>query len=195
MDGVFHQFGIHRVFDEEQLCDAARVMGMGQLPKGNRVAVMSPAGGYGIMAADEVEMENSIPLAMAILSPETENAIRRVLPSFASVRNPVDLTTAATDDITVGTLLELTKDDNVDIILVVAFFAPMGMSDGLIRKMAEIISECEKPVIVVSQFGPFTNGHISRFYDYEVIGYPNVVRSIRAIRWLVEQAMIVKKYR
>ena len=195
LDGIFRQFGIQRVFDEEQLCDAARSMAMARLPQGNRVAVMSPAGGYGIMAADEIEGENCTRLVMAKLSSETQNAIRKRLPNFASVHNPIDLTTAATDEVTTDILSELAKDSNVDIILVVAFFAPMGMSDRLIRKMAAILQKSEKPVVVVSQFGPFTDGHISRFFDYGVIAYPSVVRGVRAIRWLVERAAIVEKFR
>ncbi len=194
LDGLFRQFGIQRAFDEEQLCDAARIMAASRLPKGNRVAVMSPAGGYGVMATDEIETGNGTHLVMAKLSPETENAISKTLPGFASVHNPVDLTTAATDDITAAVLSDLIKDSGVDIVLVVAFFAPMGMSDGLIRKMAGILQESEKPIVVVSQFGPFTNGHISRFFDYGVIAYPSVVRSVRAIRSLVERAWIVKRF-
>jgi acetate---CoA ligase (ADP-forming) len=191
LNGVFRQYGIQRVFDEEQLCDAARVLAMERLPEGNRVAVMSPAGGYGIMAADEIETGQNTPLTMARLSGETENAIRMKLPGFASIRNPVDLTTAATDDITIGVLSELIKDAGVDIILVVAFFAPVGMSDALIRKMAGVVQGSPKPVIVVSQFGPFTDGHISRFFDYGVIAYPSVVRGVRAVRWLVERSKVV----
>jgi acyl-CoA synthetase (NDP forming) len=190
VDGVFRQFGIQRVYDEEQLCDASRVLSIMEAPLGNRVAVISPAGGYGVMATDAIEMNNVIPLTMAELSKETEAAIHALLPPFASVHNPIDLTTSATDDITIEVLSVLLKDDTVDIILCVALFAPAGMSDGLIRKLASLANNARKPVIVVSQFGPFTNGYLSRLYDYGVIGYPSIVRGVRAVRWLVERAKI-----
>lgn len=194
VDGAFRQFGIQRVFDEEQLCDAARVLSTVKLPRGNRVAVMSPAGGYGVMATDEIEMNRLVPLVMARLTEETEGAIHALLPSFASVHNPVDLTTSATDDITVAVLSALLKDRNVDIVLCIALFAPAGMSDGLIRKMAGLVSIASKPVIVISQFGPFSNGYISRLYDYGVVGYPSLARGVRAVHWLVERARIKEHF-
>jgi acyl-CoA synthetase (NDP forming) len=190
VDGAFRQFGIQRVYDEEQLCDAARVLSVVKPSQGNRVAVMSPAGGYGVMATDEIELPDNVPLVMAKLSEKTETAIHSSLPSFASVHNPVDLTTSATDDITVAVLSALLEDDTVDIILCMALFAPAGMSDGLIRKLAGVVNTARKPVIVVSQFGPFTNGYISRLYDYGVVGYPSIVRGVRAVRWLVERGRI-----
>ena len=190
VDGAFRQFGIQRVYDEEQLCDASRVLSKVKPPQGNRVAVLSPAGGYGVMATDEIEMINAVPLNMARLSAETETAIHALLPSFASVHNPVDLTTSATDDITIAVLSALLKDGNVDIILCMTMFAPAGMSDGVIRKLASLVNDAMKPVIIVSQFGPFTNGYISRLHDYGVIGYPSITRGVRAVRWLVERAQI-----
>jgi acetate---CoA ligase (ADP-forming) len=185
IDGAFRQFRIQRVFDEEQLCDAARVLSIVKPPAGNRVAVISPAGGYGVMATDAIETPDVIPIAMARLSAETQAAIRTRLPSFASTQNPVDLTTSATDDITLDVVSTILRDEGVDIILCIALFAPSGMSDGFIRKLASVANEARKPIIVVSQFGTFTNSFLSRLYDYGVVGYPTVARGIRALRYLV----------
>ena len=191
VDTAFRQYGIQRAFDEEQLCDASRVLSMVQPPRGNRVVIISPGGGYGVMATDEVEAANStIPLTMAELSAQTEAAIGTVVPPYASVKNPVDLSTAATDDITITALKAALEDDGVDIVLCMALFAPPGISDGLIRRIGILVSDATKPVIVVSQFGPFSDGHISRLYDYGVIGYPSVARGVRAVRWLVERGTI-----
>jgi acetyltransferase len=191
VDAAFRQFDIQRAFDEEQLCDAARVLSVVQPPGGNRVAIISPGGGYGVMATDEVEAAgNAVPLVMATLSSKTETAIREVVPPYASVQNPVDLSTAATDDITLTAVSAALEDDGVDIVLCMALFAPPGISDGLIRRMGILVSDASKPVIVVSQFGPFSDGHISRLYDHGVIGYPSVARGVRAVRWLVERAQI-----
>jgi acyl-CoA synthetase (NDP forming) len=189
--GAFRQFGIQRVFDEEQLCDAARVLSVVPPPRGNRLAILSPAGGYGVMAADDAETTDTlVPLAMAELSTKTEATIRSLVPYFASVRNPVDLTPNATDDMTIAVLNAMLEDEGVDIVLCVALFAPSRISDGLIRRIAEVATSASKRVIVVTQFGPFTNGHISRFYDYGVVGFPSVARGVRAVRWLVERAQI-----
>jgi acyl-CoA synthetase (NDP forming) len=190
--GVFRQFGIQRVFDEEQLCDAARLLSVVAPPRGNRVAIVSPAGGYGVIAADAVESpEGLVTLRMAELSPATVERIRAVVPAFASVRNPVDLTAAATDDMTTAALEALVADEDVDVVLAVLMFAPPGISDALIRRVSDLAVEASKPIVLVCQFGPFTNGHLSRFHDHGVIGYPTVARGVRAIRWLVERARLV----
>ena len=73
VDGAFRQFGIQRVADEEQLCDAARVLSVVPPPHGNRVAVISPAGGYAVMSTDEIEMpDHIVPLRMAKFSRATQ---------------------------------------------------------------------------------------------------------------------------
>jgi acetyltransferase len=194
MSGVFRQFGLQRVMDEEELCDAARVLSMVRPPGGNRVAIVSPAGGYSVMATDEVEEPDAAtPLVMARLSRKTVAAIRAVAPSFASMHNPVDLTANATDDRTIATLTAVLADSGVDAVLCMTLFAPPGLSDGIIRRIAGLAGETQKPIIVVAQFGPFTNGHISRLYDHGVVGLPSVSRGVRAVRWLVERANIQER--
>ncbi len=191
VDAAFRQYGIQRVYDEEQLCDAARVLSIVKPPSGNRVAIISPGGGYGVMATDEVEADgNTIALAMAQLSSNTESTIGAVVPSYASTHNPVDLSTDATDDIIIAALEAALTDGGVDIVLCMAFFAPPGITDGLIRKLGLLVGGTSKPVIVVSQYGPFSDGHINRLYDSGVIGYPSVARGVRAVRWLVQRAQI-----
>ncbi len=193
--GAFRQHGVQRVFDEEQLCDAARVLSMARIPKGNRVAVISPAGGYGVMATDYIEAtDNHVPLTMAKLSDNTVERIRQVAPLFASLNNPVDLTASATDDMTVETLRAVVDDPGVDVVMCMALFAPPGITDGLIRRVSALAAEIDKPLVLVAQFGPFTYGHLTRFHDHGVIGYPSVARAVRAVRCLVERAQIVAQH-
>jgi len=192
VSGAFRQFCIQRVFDEEQLCDAARVLAGAPLPRGPRVAVISSGGGYGVMAADYIESRRQrTRLQMAHLSPDTEAKLRAIVPGFASVANPVDLTASATDEMTGDTLRIVTADDGVDAVICVALFAPPGISDALVAHTAAVAADVDKPIVVVGQFGPFTDGLLRRFYDNGVIGYPCVARAVRAVRTLVERAEFV----
>lgn len=195
VDGAFRQFGIQRVYDEEQLCDASRVLSVVPSPRGNKVAVVSPAGGYAVMSTDEIEVsDHPVPLRMAKLADATRTVLRTIASPFGSIRNPVDLTTTATDDMVIGALSALLKDEDVDMVLCVTMFAPPGITDGLIRRIAGVDNEVRKPVIVVCQFGPFTDGHIRRFYDLGIIGFPSVVRGVRALRWLAERRKIAERF-
>ncbi|MFP4390631.1 MAG: CoA-binding protein, partial [Desulfococcaceae bacterium] len=86
--GAFRQFGVQRVYDDEALCDAAKALSGLPIPAGDRVAILTPAGGYGVMGADHVELSpGPARLRMARLSPETEERIRAVTPAFASPHN------------------------------------------------------------------------------------------------------------
>jgi len=194
VDGAFHQFGILRAYDEEELCDAARILSLVAPPRGNRVAVISAAGGYAVMGTDEIELPNQIiPLRMAKLTEATTERLKAIAPPFASVHNPIDLTTMANDDMVIEALSAVLKENEVDMVLCITMFAPPGITDGLIRRIAGLENEAKKPIVVVCQFGPFTDGHIRRFYDLGIIGFPNVVRGVRAIRWLEERRQIIER--
>ncbi len=193
VSGAFRQFGVQRVFDDEELCDAAKTLSALKPPKGNRVAILTPAGGYGVMGADHVELHREpARLAMAELDPATVARIRETTLPFASCRNPVDLTASANDRMVGEALDALLADENVDIIICTAFFAPPSITDNMITEIADRAAGSEKPVIVFTQYGPFTDGYLRRFHERGVVGFPSIGRAVRAARFLVERAAILK---
>ena len=86
----------------------------------------------------------------------------------------------------------LLDDDNVDIIICTAFFAPPSITDGMVEEISSRAVGSKKPIIVFTQYGPFTDGYLRRFHDSGVIGFPSIGRTVRATRFLVERAMILK---
>src|SRR5690606_15317164 len=85
---AFRRSGMLRAPTFEALFDVATALEMQPLPKGNRVAIITNAGGPGIMAADAVENAG---MRVAELSAATANALRGKLPAAASVGNPIDV--------------------------------------------------------------------------------------------------------
>ncbi|HWR04587.1 MAG TPA: acetate--CoA ligase family protein [Humidesulfovibrio sp.] len=85
---AFRQCGIVRAPDLESLFFLAEAFSCLPLPRGPNVAVLSNAGGPGILAADACEKTS---LHMARLSPETIQRLQAALPPYASVYNPVDI--------------------------------------------------------------------------------------------------------
>src|SRR5690606_7758268 len=84
---AFRRSGVIRAENFQALFDYALAFAMQPLPKGRRVAIITNAGGPGIMAADAAE---NVGLKMVAPTEETQRKLREVLPSAAAVTNPVD---------------------------------------------------------------------------------------------------------
>jgi len=122
-DALMEQCGVMRAQTVEELFDYAMAFPRLPLPKGNRVAIVSNAGGPAIILADACE---SLGLSVSELSAGTQAAIRRRVPEEAAVRNPVDLIASATAE-TYGGVLELViRDPNVDAVIVSVVPPPLG---------------------------------------------------------------------
>jgi len=191
VSGAFRQYGIQRAFDDEQLCDAAKVLSAGKQAPGNRVAVLTGAGGFGVMCSDYIESRSRrAELSMAKLAAGTRSRIAAGSPEFASVDNPVDLTAGVTNEMFVDALDALLADPGVDIVICIAFFAPPSITDDLVDGIASSIGNSEKPVVVFSEYGPYTDRYLKAFYRRGVIGFPSLSRAVRAVRFLVERKQI-----
>ncbi|MCF6246868.1 MAG: CoA-binding protein [Desulfobacula sp.] len=191
ISGALKQFGIQRVYDDEAFCDATKVLSMlGDAP-GDRVAVLTAAGGYGVMCTDFVEKKKTrAGLRMAKLSRQAKTIIKEATFPFTACDNPVDITASATDDMFSQSLDALIQDDGVDIIICIAFFAPPGITENLIDIIAKKIQKTPKPIIVFTKYGPFTDTCIKDFFYAGVVAYPSIRRAVRAARFLVERKQI-----
>ena len=194
VDGAFIQYGIQRAYDDEELCDAAKVLSMVRPARGNRVAVITAAGGFGVMCTDYIESaDRRASLAMASLSTLTRERIRKTCLPFASAHNPVDITAGADDSMYLETLSALIDDEGVDIVICITFFAPPSISKDLPEKMAALIRKTDKPVLVFTQYGPFTDSYLKEFFDLGIAGFSSIRRTVRAARFLVERGKILAR--
>ncbi|WP_457552307.1 CoA-binding protein [Desulfobacula sp.] len=194
ISGALKQFGIQRVYDDEEFCDATKVLSMLSCASGNRVAVLTAAGGYGVMCTDFIEKNDTrAPLVMAKLSETTKKRIKEATFPFTACENPVDITASADDMMFSQSLDLLIEDPGVDIIICIAFFAPPGITENLIDIIAEKIKKSDKPLIVFTKYGPFTDKTIKNLYYAGVAAYPSVGRAVRAARFLVERTKIKQR--
>src|SRR5262249_58059568 len=95
VDALFRQTGIIRTDTLEELFDVASLLAHQPVPEGRRVAILTNAGGPGILAADACEADG---LELPTLGDETVAELRSFLPPAASVANPVDMIASATAD-------------------------------------------------------------------------------------------------
>jgi acyl-CoA synthetase (NDP forming) len=91
-EALFHQTGVIRAESLGEMFDLAAALSSEPLPKGRRVAVLTNAGGLGILCADACEANG---LVVQELDDETKRKLRKFLPPTASVGNPVDMIASA----------------------------------------------------------------------------------------------------
>ena len=142
-EALFEQTGILRVDTVEELFDVAMAFSNQPIPKGDRVAILTDAGGPAIMATDAVVSSG---MRMAELSPETKKKLFAILPEEASVANPVDMLGHSTEDHYRTALPILLADPGVDAVL--TLYVPPVMHDPI--RVAKAIfagaEGTEKPV-------------------------------------------------
>ena len=94
-DALFRQAGVIRTDSLAELLDVASLLSNQPLPEGNRVGIMTNAGGPGIMCADACEAAD---LDVPELPEHLRESLRAFLPSQAALTNPVDMIATATAD-------------------------------------------------------------------------------------------------
>src|SRR5262249_33205765 len=143
-EAAFRRCGILRVGGIGELFDMAEVLSKQPRPRGPRLAIVTNAGGAGVLATDALLANGG---QIASLSPETQDTLNRLLPSAWSHNNPVDTLGDCGPETYVQALEAVAKDVNCDAVL--SILAPQGMSEpeksaGLLSKVADSI---HKPLI------------------------------------------------
>ncbi|MEW6242396.1 MAG: acetate--CoA ligase family protein, partial [Chloroflexota bacterium] len=115
------------------------------LPTGRRMAVLTNAGGPGVMAADSLEA-NGLPLAE--LSSATLASLRGLLPPAASLNNPIDMLSSASPSQYAACLSALLADEGVDGVLVILPPPPTYSAESVADALIPLIKASPKPVTV-----------------------------------------------
>jgi acetate---CoA ligase (ADP-forming) len=133
---MLRQAGVIRTDTLEGLFDVASLLAHQPPPRGRRVAIVTNAGGPGILAADACEANG---LELATLSDATKAHMRTFLPAAASVNNPVDMIASASADQYRNALKAVVADEAVD--AVIAIYIPVLPTDA--PQVAQAIRETE----------------------------------------------------
>ena len=193
-DGAFKQCGVIRAYDEVELVDYARALAYGKPIQGDRIAVVTSAGGVGVVTTDYIESQaRGIGMKMAELSDETKRRIKEEVVPFASVENPVDMTAQASDDDYDGVLEALNSDPNVDAILVYALFQTPLISEKLVDIITKWHRKGDKPIVVGTIGSEFAMNMLARFEENKVPAYPSIERAVKTLRVLRDRAEILRR--
>jgi acetyl coenzyme A synthetase (ADP forming)-like protein len=148
-DAVFHQHGVIRTDTLEEMFDVATLLANQPVPTGNRVAIVTNAGGLGIQCADTCEARG---LHVPELSPATKDALHAFLPAEASVGNPVDMIASAGPGDYARAIATVAADTDIDALIVI-YIPPLEQdAPPIARAMVEAIDALERDIPVLTCF-------------------------------------------
>jgi acyl-CoA synthetase (NDP forming) len=143
---VFSKYGLLRAETLDELFDLAVVAQAAHRPSGNRVQVVSISGAAGILMAD-IGAESG--LEFPDLSEQTKEELKKIMPPFASIANPMDVTAEAVarPELLRQAAEVIARDPNVDTLVIFYGIVP-GAHEKLAQDMAKVAAATDKLVMV-----------------------------------------------
>lgn len=192
---AFKQAGIIRVDTIDELFDAALAFSCQPLPRGNNVAILSNGGGASIVAADECEKQG---INITDLTEETRERIKKVIPEFASVSNPIDTAGTVSFKIYNDSIKALHDDPNVDAIIVIYVHTMISNAMPPAEAVVEMKQKCDrekgkKPIIACWMGGLGTEEGVDLLKSGCIPNYPVPERAVKALSALIRHREFLDK--
>ena len=195
-DAAFAQTGIFRAKDMEEFFDVGKALAMQPPAAGKNVAIITDAGGPGVMAVDECELKG---LNVKRFSEETVQKFEKLkkegrLPKFATNLNPVDLTGSVTSKMFELATKIIFEDREIHGIILLGLHHTPALQEDFIDRVARVASEYDKP-IVACDIGE-TEMALHTRYRFDKLGIPAYFSpedAARAMNALVRYGLYLKK--
>jgi acetyl coenzyme A synthetase (ADP forming)-like protein len=175
---AFQQAGVIRATSMEGLFDYARALAYQPLLKGDRIGIVTNAGGPGILVTDALEHAG---MGIAHLDPETTEALTGFLPGAASVGNPVDVLGDALADRYQRAARLVLDDPNVDGLIVIVTPQAMTEIEKTAHAVGQMAQEADKPVLGCFMGEARIEAGVEALWQYSVPNYPFPERAAAAL--------------
>jgi len=184
-EAAFQRAGIERIFQVEDMFDCAELLARQQTPKGDRLAIITNAGGPGVMTTDALIARDG---ELAEISEETIQQLNELLPVCWSHGNPVDVLGDAPPDRFAKTVEIVLKDKNVDAVLVI--LTPQAMTDptATAEAISHAAAHAHKPVLAAWMGGRVVAEGIQLLNAAGIPTYNTPEKAVRAFMHLVSYA-------
>lgn len=195
VDALLGQAGVIRADTMDELFLLAGLLTNQPVPQGNRVAILTNAGGLGIMASDACESRG---LELPELSANTIESLHAFLPRAASIANPVDMLASASAEDYERSLQLLLRDERIDSVIVLFVPALVTEAADMARAVVRAASGNQKPVLVcpVGTHGVPEALRILREAKIPTYAFPEdaavaLTHAVRYGQWLKKPAGVV----
>lgn len=186
-DAAFKQSHVIRAKNFEELFDMAKVLEKQIYPKSDGIAVLTNAGGLGVMTADALEINN---LRLATLSEKTISTLKEKFPERVVVSNPMDLVGDADKERYEVGLKALLEDEDVGLIIVILLLQVPTLSFESIDTILKIKQNANKPIIVLCAGGEIVSNYIKKLEEGGLALYPTPERTARAAYALISHSIV-----
>jgi acetyltransferase len=186
-DSAFIRAGIVRVNETDDLFDCAKTLSKQNKPKGKRLAIVTNAGGPGVLSTDTLVNRGG---EIANLSKKTIQKLNRILPNNWSHANPVDILGDANANDYKKSIEICLNDENVDGVLVL--LTPQTMTDSV--KIAKVIASIkhDKPILASFMGGPSVNKGKEILEKGNIPTFPYPERAVKAFIYLYDYSKNIK---
>jgi acetate---CoA ligase (ADP-forming) len=184
-DAIFRHHGIVRGEDLDHMLDVAAAFAFCPLPAGNRVAVITGSGGSAVWMADVLSAHG---LELPVLEDDIQDRILKLLPSYASAKNPVDGTAQAIHEVGYARLVEIVRQSRrIDTVLLIGSLANDATAAKRAEELAALDGPRDKPILLSTYTGASPEA-MAAFAAAGIPCYTSMPSCARAIRALVDYA-------
>ncbi len=189
-EAVFRQTGLVQAETIQDLFDYARTFLNEPAPRGKRVQIITDGGGYGVVASDAVAKNG---LALAKMDEKNLVAVRKQVPSYVVLKNPMDLTGGVNNEWYRLGLEAALNDTNVDMIALIILFQVPNITSDVVQVIGELEARKKKPLVVISVGGEFSEVHKRALEHDGVVTFSYPENAVKALRALAEYYAFRKK--
>ena len=188
-NAAFKQANLIQAFTVEQIFDYAKALAYQPPAKGDRIVVITNGGGYGVIAADSI-INNG--LKLADFSKSVERDLRKFMPPYANITNPLDLIGDADAERYQKALEVLVSDKNIDGFIVITLLQTVSLESKVVQVLTEFNQRTDKPIVVCSTGSKYTQKHLRVLEKHRIPTYSSPDRAVKAMKALVDYG---KKFR
>lgn len=179
--GTFSQTGIIEAEDLEQMFDLARAISKQPLPKGNKLRIITDAGGFGVLTSDWAD---KFGLKTTKVNKKSKKKLKKLVPDHATLENIIDLTGDATSEMYEACYRDAILDKNVDMIALILLFQPPMVKEDLVDRILKLSGK--KTTAILSTGGEYTEKLKKKLEEGGMPCFSSPKRSIETLKTMYE---------
>ncbi|MBD3156161.1 MAG: CoA-binding protein, partial [Candidatus Aenigmarchaeota archaeon] len=180
---AFKQAGVIEAKTWQELFDYAKAFSTQPTPKGDRIIIVTDGGGFGVLATDEAERSK---LKLPYPSEKLKRKMEKVMPPYAILHNPIDLTGDTDAERYRISIEECLKSGEYDGVISITLFQVPRLEETVVDDLIKLKKKYKKPIIACAAGGKYSNKLSDRLTKGGIPVYPTPERSVKVMKALVD---------